>query len=523
MFLKIKKKYTGKISVKVISKSSGKYKAVKTIGNNYNEQKIQELIYLGKQELEKLSKGSKLLIPKGNSIIKQVLSNISHADIRTVGPEIMFGKIYDNIGFGALKEYLFRHLVIARLAYTSNKINTVEYLYSSQGLMLDNDEINQFLDKLNSRLKEKIEKIVFAGRSPMKRDNIRILLYDVTSDHFEWGNEDKLNGKHINGDSKYLYPKYYVGLLVDSGGYVIGYDIFEGNINEGHNLIPFFEKISERCNLVKPIVIAKAGLLSDDNIISLEKNGYGYIVSARLKKEPEKLKKQILEKRVEDGQLMILNKQNDRRLIITFTTNQAIKDENKRKRDLQQLQKLVKIEKLSKSNNSLNGYNKYLRIAGEAIIEIDHEKFNNDKTWDGLKGYMTNTKIDDKKVVEDYKSLWHIGKAFRMSKTDLLTCPIYNMLKHKIEAHLCIAFTAYYIYKELERVLIKEKTTLSLRKSIELTHSLYQINYSHTQSRRPKSRILKMNEEQEKLYQIINKNFLGIPMPETEEHQSAII
>ena len=46
-----------------------------------------------------------------------------------------------------------------------------------------------------------------------------------------------------------------------------------------------------------------------------------------------------------------------------------------------------------------------------------------------------------------------------------------------IEAHICIAFTAYCIYKDLERILYREKSTISIQKAAELTHNMYEINY----------------------------------------------
>ena len=70
-----------------------------------------------------------------------------------------------------------------------------------------------------------------------------------------------------------------------------------------------------------------------------------------------------------------------------------------------------------------------------------------------------------------------------------------------------IAFTAYSIYKELERILYKEKSNLSLRKAAELTHNMYQITYTLPESKHTKSKLLKMDEEQAELYQIIEKNF----------------
>jgi transposase len=146
-------------------------------------------------------------------------------------------------------------------------------------------------------------------------------------------------------------------------------------------------------------------------------------------------------------------------------------------------------------------------MEGNITIAIDYEKFNTETCWDGLKGYITNTKLSGKDVIENYKNLWHIEKAFRMSKTDLRIRPIYHRLKHRIEAHICISFTAYCIYKELEKILYKEKSTLSLKRAAELTHNMYQVTYTLPESKHSQSKLLKMDEQQALLYQIIQKNF----------------
>ncbi|MBA7582202.1 hypothetical protein ES708_24122 [subsurface metagenome] len=94
-----------------------------------------------------------------------------------------------------------------------------------------------------------------------------------------------------------------------------------------------------------------------------------------------------------------------------------------------------------------------------------------------------------------------------MSKTDLRIRPIYHRLRDRIEAHICISFTAYCIYKELERVLYKEKSTISLKKAAELTHNMYEIIFTLPESKHTKSKLLKMDDEQAEIYQIVNKNF----------------
>ena len=507
MFVRKKPNKSGSVSIQIISKSSGKYKLLKTIGCGYSEQEIQKLIYIAHQEIEGLSNQPKLFVSESDIIIDQVFSALENADIKTVGPEIIFGKIYDSIGFNAIEEDLFRHLVISRLVFPLSKLKTVEYLYRYQGVSLDIDSVYRFLDKLNNKLKNKVEQISFAHTLKVLQNNISIVFYDMTTIYFEASDEDDLRKTGFSKDGKHQNPQIFLGLLVGLGGYAIGYDIFEGNIYEGHTLIPFIEKVARKFNLSKPVVVADAGLLSDDNIFALEKMDYEYIIGARIKNESDLIKDKILATPLEDGQIISIKKLDGIRLIVNYSEKRASKDEHNRKRGLNRLEKQIRSGKLTKANINNRGYNKYLKMEGSVSIKIDYEKFNNDNSWDGLKGYITNSKLKNKQIIENYKNLWHIERAFRMSKTDLRIRPVYHRIRDRIEAHICISFTAYCIYKELQRVLYKEKSFLSVRKAAELTQNMYQITYMLPESKHTKSRLLKMDGLQTELYQIILKNF----------------
>jgi len=507
MFLRKKKNSSGSTSVQIISKAHSKYKVLKTIGSGDTEQEVQRLWYLGKQEMEKLSRQSKLFVSQQDLMVEQVMESLTNASIRTVGPELVFGRVYDKIGFNQVENELFRHLVIARLAFPLSKLKTVAYLYRYQGVHLDIDSVYRFLDKLNNQLKPQVEQIAFAHTLKILKGNLSVVFYDMTTLYFEASDEDDLRQMGFSKDGRHQNPQIYLGLLVGLGGYAIGYDIFEGSTYEGHTLIPFLEKITAKFKLGRPVVVADAGLLSADNLHALEENHYQYIIGARLKNESEQIKQKILSEKWSDGRVIRIRKDDKTKLVVAFSQKRAGKDEYNRNRGLKRLEKQVRTGKLTKSNINNKGYNKYLKMQGELIIEIDYEKFRADKVWDGLKGYITNTKLNGKQVIENYKNLWHIERAFRMSKTDLRIRPVYHRLKHRIEAHICIAFTAYCLYKELERILYKEKSTLSLMTASELTHNIYQITYTLPESRHTKSKLLKMDHQQAELVHIIQKNF----------------
>ena len=72
--------------------------------------------------------------------------------------------------------------------------------------------------------------------------------------------------------------------------------------------------------------------------------------------------------------------------------------------------------------------------------------------WDGMKAYVTNTQLPPNKVVEQYRGLWVVERAFRVSKGTIETRPIFHFTERRIEAHVCLCFVAFKVYKELERI-----------------------------------------------------------------------
>ncbi|RQV94492.1 transposase, partial [bacterium] len=219
------KNRSGSVSVQIISKTRGKYKVIKTIGTSSDHQQIDKLWYVGKQEIERLQAQPHLFVSQTDMIVDQLFDTLENANIRTVGPEIIFGKIYDHIGFHAVQEELFRHLVIARLAFPLSKLKTVEYLYRYQGVSVGVDTVYRFLDKLSNQLKEQVEHIAFQHTRRILGGQISIVFTDMTTIYFESSDEDDLRKSGFSKDGKHRHPQIYLGLLVGSGGYAIGYDI----------------------------------------------------------------------------------------------------------------------------------------------------------------------------------------------------------------------------------------------------------------------------------------------------------
>lgn len=109
---------------------------VKTHGSSSDPEEVNRLFLKGKQEIVNHTKQTSL------NFEQETEQNFIHAFIKgietfsLVGPELLLGRLFDEIGFNAIDDDLLRHLVIARLVYPSSKLKTVDYLFKCKGITL---------------------------------------------------------------------------------------------------------------------------------------------------------------------------------------------------------------------------------------------------------------------------------------------------------------------------------------------------------------------------------------------------
>ena len=98
-------------------------------------------------------------------------------------------------------------------------------------------------------------------------------------------------------------------------------------------------------------------------------------------------------------------------------------------------------------------------------LELNEELIEKTKKLLGIKGYYTSLEeniADNKTIIERYHELYKIEQAFRVSKGDLQTRPIFHFKEQPIKLHILICFMALVISKHIEI-----KAGVSIRKFLD--------------------------------------------------------
>lgn len=511
MFINRSRNKSGTTSVRVLQKRGRNNVLVKSFGSSRDESEIERMVKQAREFIQRQT-GTyyNLFNPPPEQDVEDFIEGLSNSQISIEGPEAVFGKLFDYVGYGAV-DGLFRPLVLSRLVAPGSKLKTVDYLWRYNGVSYDVNRIYRYLDKLCSRkagvedIKAKIEQITFAHSAKVMGGCVDVVFYDITTLYFEASDEDDLRRTGYSKDGKFDCPQILLGLLITREGLPISYEIFEGDLSEKKTFIPLLKRAQQKFGFPSPIVVADAGLLSRKNIEDLVADGYEYIIGARLKNENANVKKKVLALNLTDGQAASIETDDGLRIVVSFTEKRRKKDAFNRAKGLQRLQEKVASGKVSKKHINNRGYNKYLRIEGEATISIDLEAFEQDAAWDGIKGYVTNTKLPDEKVLANYHNLWFIERAFRMNKTDLRIRPMYHRLRNRIEGHICICFCAYVLQLEMERLLKAANSTITVEEARELVKTMYALTYTKPGHVKTSKTMLRMDPQQQELYRLVSE------------------
>jgi hypothetical protein len=367
---------------------------------------------------------------------------------------------YSRTGFDVLGDEAFRAMVLARIVEPTSKADALRVLTDlgapcpslrTLWRSLKRCKDDDYRDKVSTAC---------AAFSSAAGGLSALVMYDVTTLHFEVGDEDTDagpdKGLRKGGMSKEhrVDPQVQVGLLVDPSGFPVEVHLFEGNTAETTTILPVLRAFQERHGITGMVVVADAGMLSANNLNEIEDAGFSFIVGSRITKAPYDLAdhftrhgdyftdRQILESTRAMG---TGKKKRQRRIVYQWSFKRS-------KRDNKTINaQIAKAEKVAAGTAPL-ARTRFLKVTG-AAKELDRATIDRARQLAGLKGYVTNLPanvMDGATVIANYHQLWQVEASFRMTKSDLKARPVFHHEKDAIEAHLTVVFAALAVSRDLQ-------------------------------------------------------------------------
>ena len=475
---------SGKHAVQVVSKRDGKLTVHKHIGS-----------YGDETEKRQLQSQAKAFIKQSLGLIsfEDYLNATNSQDIEITQSQPLLtyrllSGCYDYLGFNRYQDQVIKDLVIARIYRPVSKRETQADLHELFGRKHSLKTIYRHIQQaLDSGIKETFQQALISFSKQELKDSLRLVFYDVTTLYFDSQVKTKLKDFGFSKDHKHHKTQVMVGLVVNRQGFPLYFDVFTGNTFEGHTLIKVIKNIQKLLNSKKLVVIADSAMLSRVNLTQLDSEKIGFVVGARLGNLPIKLIDQISGSlNTKDSQTITVN-YGDYRLVCQYSPKRANKDRSDRHRQLKQARSLLA------SPNRLTSRYRFVKKASGLGYSLNQELIDKAQKLEGIKGYITNTQLGQKTVIERYHDLWRIENSFRLTKADLKARPIFHRLDQTIKAHLVVVFAGLAICKYIEIATGKTAQKILRLTSRILTHKITntktgKTNYLETTIHDPKLR-----------------------------------
>lgn len=433
----------GSTSVQVYKIENRKRIIVRHIGTARTIEELTDLITLANDFINTITKQLFLFNDEeSNNII-----NIKQIDF--VGVYYSFfheliSKLIINIGFDKLKNNFLLDLVIMRMMEPTSKLQSIALLQEYFGIKHRRQKYYESAPQW-LELKNKAESIAVKFAESQYNFNYDLVFYDVTTLYFETFEADELRKPGFSKDNKSQQPQILIALMVSKEGLPISYEVFSGNTFEGHTFIPMIQSFIKKNKVGVLTVVADAAMISTENSLALNEKGIHFIVGARLGNISGDLLKEIDDNLVRQEGNSIRIKTTHGDLICSYSAVRYRKDKYEMEKQIDKAKYLI-------NNPGKNKKLKFTKSSGQKV-ELNQKLIDKTQKLLGIKGYYTNlpvTVADNRTIIERYRELYKIEHAFRISKSDLQTRPIFHYKEEPIKLHLLICFMALVISKHVE-------------------------------------------------------------------------
>lgn len=387
-------------------------------------------------------------------------------------------------------------LVAHRLASRTDASERATHAWYTEDLWYPNKaplslmDFYRTLDFLIDR-KEEIEAAYFQGNRDLFTQSLDLVLFDTTSLYYWGGSEEPADETDLlqygfSKDGKGNLKQLIVGVLMTASGVPIAHEVFPGNTADVASFAAIIKTVTNKYKLDRVILVADRGMVSEENLLTLEEMGLGYIVGVRMRTLPHDLQRVLLadldpkemeragehlftrEYRVANfgkesvkewflDRIMTGKRKNPlptmdtntiinhvrQRRFFTFL-NPAVARATLGKRSF--FREVIRKKIATTSTKEWivkNGYKKYLTFEEGLHPSLDEERLSHEELFDGKWVILTNVAgVSPVTAGRYYQSLQQIERGFHDLKSLIAIRPVYHFTQKRIRAHVFVCFLA---------------------------------------------------------------------------------
>lgn len=460
--------------------------------NRQGQPRTRTLMNLGR--LDQLDRGKidaaveALLAYSTNPKITRV-SDLEHREASDYGDMLALVHLWARLG---LADSIRRHLqdkkvsfdvaemikvmVLNRLSDPLSKLGVMRWLPTVYIPDLRRQEVSyahllRAMDYL-VEIKEQVERDLYCELVGLFNLEVEVVFMDLTSCYFE-GEAPELAQWGYSRERRPERKQIVLALVVTKEGLPVYHEVLPGNTADVTTLIPTVDVLRGRFRIGRCILVFDRGMVSEENLISLDEQGIPYIVAIRRRgtSESDELISKGLRGFVEMEELGLRvkeKKKGDIRYILCHNPEVAKRKRGTREEFFKKAQE--EIEKLNrrfrKGQLSPQGlYHKAMEVLQHyhleryfcpevekrgVILYMDTELLEREQFLEGkffLKTRLTDEQITTAEVIRTYKALCEIERAFRTLKDPLRLRPIFHWTHRRVRAHVMICVLAYLLQK----------------------------------------------------------------------------
>jgi hypothetical protein len=371
-----------------------------------------------------------------------------------------------------LKTHIFS-LVVSRFVCPGSKLKVYDDLLDRlyPGMIQKDVKLHTIYRSISllAKHKDPMEEGLYRHGRDLLNMQLDVVLYDLTTLRFESVRTDlgKLRQFGYSKEMRSDCTQVVLGLLVDTDGVPLGFEVYPGNTFEGKTLKDIIQKMRQKFQVRRFIFVADRGLFSTENLNCLREEGGEFIVGMRLgvfKQRQEEFYDLNRFSRINDSFYIYETKYQGDRAIISWSQSRYERDQKTRADIIQKITKKLQNQKAkTESFISHQGWRRYIRLDGKSRPVLNKKAIREDERKDGFFGILTNIKdLPAKAVVMKYKDLWKIEDAFGEIKGPTLRArPAFHWTDERIVGHLCLCFLAYLCEAHLTKLLRREEAALT--------------------------------------------------------------